>query len=343
MAPVAAKNMAATTFQQVLDKGVKDREAAKAAGYVPTQSLNGTSWVKPAASRHAAKAPQFGTFSGGSGGWDVANPSGGGSSWGDKETVPVKAAPKAAPSAAEIQAAKDAKERGGLKNTITLTAQELQAAFDAIFGNLDNLLKARAGEVESGYGEKFNQIANDFAASLPAIEGSYAAVGADSSTDLRDANIKADEGFKKANKELETNKQGDLAKIGQYGIEQKAKYTADRDSVNRVAGRVGEVQDLGELRQTRNDFENKLGSVRADMGTLNTDEGARGKLSELTGDKGRFDSVKNALDSIVKGSMSGAVKEAAVKAVADSAGLSDEDKKKIQAQYGNTFAEQAAL
>ena len=205
------------------------------------------------------KAPQFGTFSGGSGGWDVANPSGGGSSWGDEKTVPVKAAPKAAPSAAEIRAAKDAKERGGLKNTITLTAQELQAAFDAIFGNLDNLPKARAGEVESGYGEKFNQIANDFAASLPAIEGSYAAVGADSSTDLRDANIKADEGFKKANKELETNKQGDLAKIGQYGIEQKAKYTADRDSVNRVAGRVGEVQDLGELRQTRNDFENKLG------------------------------------------------------------------------------------
>lgn len=326
MTPVTAKNI---TDQNAL---TKMRNEMKAAGYQDPGPMGGL-WTKPAATS---------SFGGGSAGWDLANPSGGGSSWGDKKPVPVKAAPRV-PTAAEVQAAKDAKERGGLQNTITLTAQELQAAFDAIFGNLDNLLKARAGEVESGYGEKFNQIANDFAASLPAIEGSYAVVGADSSTDLRDANIKADEGFKKANKELETNKQGDLAKIGQYGIEQKAKYTADRDSVNRVAGRVGEVQDLGELRQTRNDFENKLGSVRADMGTLNTDEGARGKLSELTGDNGRFDSVKNALDSIVKGSMSGAVKEAAVKAVADSAGLSDEDKKKIQAQYGNTFAEQAAL
>jgi hypothetical protein len=308
----------------LINRGNTQKKKMEDAGYVPTQSATGTSWVKPAASRQSVQAPAAAPADGGGGGTPASTP-------------------KAAPSAAEIQAAKDAKERGGLQNTITLTAQELQAAFDAIFGNLDNLLKARAGEVESGYGEKFNQIANDFAASLPAIEGSYAAVGADSSTDLRDANIKADEGFKKANKELETNKQGDLAKVGQYGIEQKAKYAADRDSVNRVASRVGEVQDLGELRQTRNDFENKLGSVRADMGTLNTDEGARGKLSELTGDNGRFDSVKNALDSIVKGSMSGAVKEAAVKAVADSAGLSDEDKKKIQAQYGNTFAEQAAL
>jgi len=333
MTPVTAKNITDQILQKEIDKGVANREAAKKAGYVETQSLIGTNWVKPAPAKTAQRAPL------------VPNSPLMPDSMKNKRSTNENRAstPKTAPSAAKLQAAKDARERGDLQGGIRLTAQELQAAFDAIFGNLDTLLKSRAGEIESGYGEKFNQIANDFAASLPAIEGSYAAVGADSSTDLRDANIKADEGFKKANKELETNKQGDLAKVGQYGIEQKAKYAADRDSVNRVAGRVGEVQDLGELRQTRNDFENKLGSVRADVGTLNTDEGARGQLSALTGDAGRFDSVKNALDSIVKGSMSGAVKEAAVKAVADSAGLSDEDKKKIQAQYGNTFAEQATL
>lgn len=247
------------------------------------------------------------------------------------------------PSAADKAAAKEAAERNALRAEATARVQEILSAYDGLFGGLDNLLKDRAKTVETDYGEQFGTAAKQYADSLPMIESSYASLGAADSTDLRDADIKAEDGFKETNKTIKKNKEADLSKIGQYGSEQKAKWNADRDSVNRLNGRLAGVEDLGELRSSRNSLEEKLGSVRADSGTLNTDSGARGQLSGLTQDAGRFDSLTNALDAILKSSMGRGVKEAAVQSVADSGGLSETDKKKTQTMLGNTYAEQAAL
>jgi len=93
----------------------------------------------------------------------------------------------------------------------------------------------------------------------------------------------------------------------------------------------------------RNDIERNIDQAGVTRATLGTDGDAAKAVSSLTADAGRFEAATNALDSIIKSSMSGAVKEAAVKAVTDNAGLSDEEKKKVQAQYGNVYAEQAAL
>lgn len=247
------------------------------------------------------------------------------------------------PSAADKAAAKEAAERNALRAEATARVQEMLSAYDGLFGGLDTLLRDRAKTVESDYGEQFGTAAKQYADSLPMIESSYASLGAADSTDLRDADIKAEDGFKETNKTIKKNKEADLSKIGQYGSEQKAKWNADRDSVNRLNGRLAGVEDLGELRSSRNSLEEKLGSVRADSGTLNTDSGARGQLSGLTQDAGRFDSLTNALDAILKSSMGRGVKEAAVQSVADSGGLSETDKKKTQTMLGNTYAEQAAL
>lgn len=246
-------------------------------------------------------------------------------------------------SAAAQQKAKEDAERNAVRAEATARVQEILSAYDGLFGGLDTLLRDRAKTVETDYGEQFGTAAKQYADSLPMIESSYASLGAADSTDLRDADIKAEDGFKETNKTIKKNKEADLSKIGQYGSEQKAKWNADRDSVNRLNGRLAGVEDLGELRSSRNSLEEKLGSVRADSGTLNTDSGARGQLSGLTQDAGRFDSLTNALDAILKSSMGRGVKEAAVQSVADSGGLSETDKKKTQTMLGNTYAEQAAL
>lgn len=275
---------------------------------------------------------QFGGFSGGG---DFQG-TGGGATWGDAEPVVVAPVKKAAPTAAE-------KERGGLRNEITARVQEILAAYEQMFGGLDNLLRDRARTTEDEYGGQLSKTTKQYADSLPMIQASYAALGADSSTDNRDAGIKAKEGFDETVGTINKNKAADLSKIGQFGTEQKAKWAADKDSVARLGGRVGSVEDTGELRQARNDVESKLGSVRADLGTLDTDAGARSKLSSLTGDNGRYDSIVNSLDNIIKGSLAGSVKQAAVQTVVDNAGLNEAEKKKVQALYGNTYAEQAAL
>lgn len=223
--------------------------------------------------------------------------------------------------------------RGSIKATIP----ELMAAFDQLFGNLHAVAADREAQTRKDYGDQFGTAAKQYTDSIPKIENSYAAIGADSSTDNTYAKNDAKEGYDNTNKQIQKNEDDDLAKIGNYLAENTAKYSADRDSVNRLAGRVDQTTDIGDLNNTRNAIEDKLGSVRADTGALNTDAGARGQLSALTADNGRFDSLKGALDQIINGSMSGAVKQAAVQSVVDAGGLSDEDKKKVQAQYGNAY------
>ena len=77
---------------------------------------------------------------------------------------------------------------------------------------------------------------------------------------------------------------------------------------------------------------------------MNTETGARGKLSELTGDGGRADSLSSALDSILKSSLGGGMKEAAVDTIGNAAGANkgqiDEIKKKNAAQFGDAYTAQ---
>lgn len=210
-------------------------------------------------------------------------------------------------------------------------------AYNALFGDIDNLARERSGEIERKAGDDINELTSQYTGSIPGIENSYAAVGAANSTDTSDAKDKAKSGFDKSVKTVGENKQADLAKVGSYVSEQKAKWNADRDSINRLMGRVNETEDEGDLRSSRNEVEDKIGSLGAERATLNTDSGARGQLSQLTGDNGRFDAIKGSLDNIMQSSMAGGVKQAAVQAVMDSSDLNDEEKNKVKQLYGNVY------
>jgi hypothetical protein len=233
--------------------------------------------------------------------------------------------------------------RASLLQEIRARGGDIDKAYAGLFGDLDTLLKSRSGELETQYGQQLKQAGDQYAAAIPQIETSYAALGAGDSTDTTYAKIGAEKGFEDTTKTIGENKKTDQAKLGQYGEEQRAKFQADKDAAQRNVSRAGETTDTDALRTLRNDLESNLSEAGVTRATLGTDEGARGELSRLTADKGRYQSAVDALDSILKSSLSGGVKQAAVKAIADSSGLSDDEKKKIQETYGNVYAEQAAL
>lgn len=245
--------------------------------------------------------------------------------------------------AAAAQEAVDSLERGKLRGEIAGRGSEVDSLYGSIFGDLDNLLRSRDSELEGQYGDQLKKASDTYTAALPEIENSYAAIGAADSTDKSDASRKADTGFKETTSTIKKNKETDKAKLGQYGNEQRAKLSVDKENAQRNVGRANETTDVDSLRSMRNELETNIGNAKVTRATLGTDQGARGAISNLTQDSGRFDAAVSALDSIIKSSMSGAVKDAAVKAVTDSAGLSDEEKKKVQQTYGNVYAEQAAL
>lgn len=230
-----------------------------------------------------------------------------------------------------------------LRNEISAKGGEVDSVYGELFGALDGLLKSRDAELETQYGDQLTKATEQYASAIPEIETSYAAIGASDSTDRTTANRKADAGFKETTETIGKNKSSDKAKLGQYGIEQRAKIEEDKNAAKRNVGRAGETTDADSLRSMRNELETNVSNANVTKATLGTDGQAKKDLEATTGDNGRFAAATNSLDAIIKSSMSGAVKEAAVKAVVDNAGLSDEEKKKVQQTYGNVYAEQAAL
>lgn len=238
-----------------------------------------------------------------------------------------------AAAAAALAASKLNALRGGIQGK----RGAVQGAYDALFGDLDILSRDRAADVERKTGDNINKLTEGYTASIPQIQSSYAALGADNSTDTRDAKIKAKSGYDESVNQVAEQKESDLAKIGQYGLENKAKFGADRDSIFRLIDQAAQSDNEGDIRNASNEIDNRLGSAAATRATLGTDAGARGQLSALTADAGRFDSIKASLDNIMASSLAGGVKAAAVEAASTAAGISDEDKQKIKLQYGNIY------
>ena len=259
---------------------------------------------------------------------------GGGGDGGGGAAVSSFSAPAVDPDAAQI---------ADLRSRITGRGSEIADAYEILFGDLDKLLRSRSTELEEQYGDQLETASNTYAEAIPEIDASYAALGAYDSTNRGDARTKADKGFQETTKTIGKNKEKDLAALGQYGKEQRARFKADRDAANRAVSSAGETTDVDALRGLANDLDTNLSQTGVTRATLGTDGSARKELGKLTDDAGRYQAAVNALDSIINSSMSGAVKQAAVTAVTDAGGLSDVEKKKIQDTYGNVYSEQAAL
>jgi hypothetical protein len=245
--------------------------------------------------------------------------------------------------AAEAKIAQDNADRAALKGEISGKTQTVEDVYAGLFSDLNTLVTARDAELETQYGDQFKKAGEQYADAIPQIETSYAAIGAADSTDNTYAKVGAKKGFEDTTETIGKNKTADKAKLGAYKTENEAKFTADRDATRTNISRAGATNDVDALRGLRNDIETNVSGAKVTKATLGTDGTARQTLSDLTKDGGRFEATINALDSVLKSSLSGDVKSAAVKAISENSGLSDEEKKKVDEQYGNVYAEQQAL
>ncbi len=233
--------------------------------------------------------------------------------------------------------------RAALLNELMGRRSAVDEAYNALFGDLDTLLRSRAGELETQYGGQLKKAGEEFADVLPTIDASYAALGSYDSTQRGDSRGKAKKGYEDTVATIGQNKAKDEAALGQYGKESRAKFQADKDAALRYIDSSAGTTDEGALRDAKNNLDTNLSQTGVTRASLGTDASAQQSLRSMTADNGRFQAAIDSLDAIVKSSMPTDVKQAAVTAVTNSAGLSDEDKKKVQAQYGNVYAEQATL
>lgn len=242
-----------------------------------------------------------------------------------------------------VQVDPDAALRADYRNRIAGRAGDIDAAYDVLFGDLTDLITSRSQTLDQDYAGQLTKAGDQYAAYLPKIESSYSALGAANSTDLRDANLDAKGGFEDTVETIGKNKEKDQSALGQFQRESEARFGADRAAAHAAIASAADTTDVNALRGLYNDIDTNIRQAGVTRATLGTDGSARQQLLDMTADSGRFNEAINALDSILKSSMSGDVKAAAVQAITNSSGLSDDEKKRVQQQYGNVYAEQAAL
>lgn len=110
---------------------------------------------------------------------------------------------------------KDAGLRNELKGKIGSRGNEIDAAYNELFGLLDELVRSRDSELETQYGEQFAKAASQYAEALPMIDQSYAALGSYDSTQRGDSRGKAKAGYDETTKAIGKDKEKDKAALGQ--------------------------------------------------------------------------------------------------------------------------------
>lgn len=228
------------------------------------------------------------------------------------------------------------KLRGGTREQIAAA----QALYDQVFGDIDNLGRERIGSLEKDYMGKNERLTGDYLESLPTIENNYAAIGNDSSTYKGRALGKAEAGYKQGQEELGKAKGEDVAKVGSFVATNKAKYQADRDSMNRMGSRLDEVEDLGALREGRNSVEAKRGALQADRAGFMTDAGLQGELKGLTNASARFGGIAEAAKNIYGSAATVSMKNAALNSLIANSGLSPEEQQQILSTYSSQAEEE---
>lgn len=239
--------------------------------------------------------------------------------------------------------AEEEAQRNKLRSRISSRSGDIDAIYNALFGDLESLIRARNAELDEQYGDQLKKASDEYSRFLPKIEDSYGALGAASSTDLRDANLDAQAGYNDTVSEIGKNKQKDQSALGQYRTESRAKFKADRSAARQAAKEAKDTTDVGALRGLAGDLDKNIRGAEVTRSTLGSDGDARKSILNMTKEGGRYDAAYGALQSVLEGSLPGDVKNAAIEAVSQAGGLSDDEKKKIQQQYGNVYSEQAGL
>lgn len=111
----------------------------------------------------------------------------------------------AAEIAREEAEAKEAKERKTLLGDINSLSPEIDDIYGDLFKDLDTLVKDRGLTLEEQYGEQLEKAGLQYTSAIPEIETSYAAIGADQSTDNTYAKNKAKEGFEETTESWSTS------------------------------------------------------------------------------------------------------------------------------------------
>lgn len=249
------------------------------------------------------------------------------------------------PQAAAIAAkeAEDAAERGRLRDEIGGFRGRSNKLFEDIFDRIKSVAKDRRRKIDDTYNDQDAQYVAQYGEAVPQIDNSFAALGIGNSTYAGDRIDDAKEAMDSSLAKSKTNRQADLGEVGNWQESQLGAFQSDQQNIEDAIKRSGSVEDLGELRDARNNVSSTLNTVSGKRRAFNADGTAINKLEAATGRSKNFDDAMKALQGVLSSSMDVGTKRAAKDALVENANLSDDEKKKLsEVQINNPYTAPAA-
>lgn len=243
-----------------------------------------------------------------------------------------------AAAARAAQEARDNAERNNLRGEIDGYGGRSDRLFDDIFRLIKEAAKSRRSKVDKTYNDQDAQYVAQYGEAVPQIDNSFAALGIGNSTYAGDRIDDAKDAMDSALEKSADNRKSDLAEVGNWQDTQLGAFKSDKKNIQAAIGRSKDVEDLGELREARNNVDTTLNNIGGKKSAFQSDGSAIKSLQSKTGRSANFDSAMESLKGVLASSMDTGTKQAAKDALVENANLTDDEKKKLsEVQVNNPY------
>lgn len=215
--------------------------------------------------------------------------------------------------------------RGGISGLIDAAMR----TYDTIFGNVKEAAKSQRGLLEEKYNTETEGLTEQFTQEIPKIGMSYAGRGAYDSSYRMGAEAQAQKQYMDQLKGLGTARAAEEAKIGQELQSQEANIQKERSLFDLMRQRIGEMSNIDELTQTRNELDRKIREIQATAASTGTQEAYRQRFAQIAPAASNLANLRAQLSNIIQGAANPMLKKSVAEQLIGSAGLTEEEKNQL--------------
>lgn len=240
-------------------------------------------------------------------------------------TPVIDPAAQAAAAAAAAQAAKASQLRG----QVTAIANTIKDIFNSRYGQVDNSAKEQTGQLNNRFSNESQDLTNQIGGEVEKLGAAHAASGTyDSSYRGNNVDTVTNAGESQI-RDLGTELNDNLAKVGQWATQQKAGFDANKGGVDQILSHLAEESDPSNLSQIRSALETRLADLNAASADNNSASQNVAALDAIAPAGARAQQLKSTLSQVVAGSAPAGKKLEIGQKLISSANLTPDDQQKL--------------
>lgn len=226
-------------------------------------------------------------------------------------------------------------DTSGLQNDVRNRISSIQQAYDALSGNVDQIVNERAGQYGQNYDQQTSDLNKAYGTNAAQQNLAYGARGLGSSSYLQNAQQDAADIYNTNVKNIETDRANTLGQLGQFAASNKAQYAAGRNQYGDVLNNLSKY-DMPTIQNLYEQLGGTLGNVQAQQAGLGTNASFIDKLNAITPVKNTGTSqLASKLQQIVTSSAPNFAKSQIAQGLIKQAQLTDPNAQSYWSNYFN--------